>query len=185
LVPISAVAMFLNRTSREVMSLIENGKLRWAFDIRSATASRREVRVLRQSLFECAGLFSRNELLPEAEQGEFSKVMEKVLAKGAVLCPVNFHLIPSKLCTRASRSLHLKLRLPATSVPLLKKGFFPEEPVLQGTEVARCFSCLNQHVLNLIKEKSLRTINLRRGVKASPLVPRSSVIEFLEKRRLS
>lgn len=185
LVPLSAVAMFLNKSAREVLSLIEDGKLRWAFDIRSAKSSRREIRVLRESLFECSGLFSSGELLPEAEKGEFSKVMDQILAKGVVLSPVRFHRIPPKLCTRGSRSFHLKLRVSARSVPLLRKRIFPAEPLLRGTEIARCFSCMNQHVLNLIKEKSLPAVNLRCGPKASPLVPRASVVEFLEKRRLS
>ncbi len=185
LVPISAVAMFLNKSAREVLSLIEDGKLRWAFDIRSAKSSRREIRVLRESLFQCAGLFSSGELLPEVEKGEFSKIMDQFLAKGTVLAPVRFHRIPPKLCTRGSRSFHLKLRVSARSVPLLRKRILPEEPVLRGTEIARCFSCMNQHVLNLIKEKSLPTIHLSCGPKASPLVPRASVIEFLEKRRMS
>ncbi len=185
LVPLSAVTMFLNKSNREVISLIENGKLRWAFDIRSAKASRREIRVLRQSLFECAGLFSRDEIMPEAEQGEFSKIMDSILAKGVVLSPMNLHSIPPSLCGRASRSFHLKLRLPVRSIPSLRKQILPEEPLLQGTEVAQCFSCMNQHILNLIKEKSLHSVSLRRGPKASPLVPRASVIEFLEKRRMS
>ncbi|HZQ47003.1 MAG TPA: hypothetical protein VFC07_08330 [Verrucomicrobiae bacterium] len=185
LVPLAAVAMFLNKSAREVLALIEDGKLRWAFDIRSAKASRREVRVLRQSLFEYAGLFAKGEILPEAEKGEFAKIMDSLLAEGVVLSPANFHLIPSKLCTRTGRSFHNQLRLKARSVSLLRKQVLPKEPLLRGTEIARCFSCLNQHVLNLIKEKSLRTINLRRGPKASPLVPRASVIEFLEKRRMS
>jgi hypothetical protein len=181
----SAVAMFLNKSNQEVLSLIEDGKLRWAFDIRSVKASRREVRVLRQSLFECAGLFSREQVMPEAEQGEFLKVMDQLLSKGMILSPANLHSIPPSLCTKASRSQHHKLRLPASSIPSLRRQILPKEALLQGTEIARCFSCRNQHVHNLIREKSLQTVNLRRGPKASPLVLRSSVIEFLEKRRMS
>jgi len=185
LLPLSAVAMFLNKSAREILALIEDGKLRWAFDIRSAKSSRREIRVLRQSLFECAGLFPSGELLPEAQKGEFTKIIDQFLAKGVILSPDRFHRIPPKLCTRASRSFHLKLRVSARSVPLLRKRILPQEPVLRGTEIARCFSCMNQHVLNLIKEKSLQAVNLRCGPKASPLVPRASVVEFLEKRRMS
>ena len=59
LVPLPAAVLFLNRKQRAVMALIESGELRWAFDIRSAGASTREVRVLRDSLFEFAGLRER------------------------------------------------------------------------------------------------------------------------------
>jgi hypothetical protein len=62
---------------------------------------------------------------------------------------------------------------------------FPREPILRGTEVAQCFSCLSQHVINLLREKSLAAVNLRRGPKASPLILRSSVVEFLRQRRMS
>ena len=185
LVPMSAVMMFLNKRFTEVISLIEDGKLRWVFDIRSKNAKRREIRVLRQSLFEYAGLLAPDPELVETEKEEFARIMELILPKGVVLSPVVFNSLPQKTCTHASRSFHLKLRLPVRSVPALRCQAFPQEPVLLGTEIARCFSCLNQHVLNLIREKSLRTVNLRRGPKASPLVPRASVIEFLQKRRMS
>jgi len=56
LVPLPAVMMFLDRTANEVVELIEDGKLRWAFDIRTTKAGSREVRILRQSLFEYTGL---------------------------------------------------------------------------------------------------------------------------------
>lgn len=185
LLPMPAVAMFLNKRSREVMELIEDGELRWAFDIRSAKAGRREVRVLRQSLFEYAGLFSREPEKPETEKDEFLRIMDLILAKGTVLSPVAFNRVPAAMCTPASRSFHLNLRLPVSSVASLRKKVYPPESVLCGTEVARCFSCMSQHVTNLIKENSLRTVEMRRGVKASPLVLRASVVEFLQKRRMS
>src|SRR5262245_46033253 len=40
LVPLSAACLFLNKDSAEVIDLIEQGKLRWAFDIRSARAAK-------------------------------------------------------------------------------------------------------------------------------------------------
>ena len=185
LVPMSAVSMFLNKSAGEIISLIEDGRLRWVFDIRSAKSRRREVRVLRQSLFEYAGLFPRETVHPEAEKSEFSKIVDLILPKGTVLSPMAFNTLPPKTCTRGARSFHLKLRLPVASVASLRKQLYPQEPVLRGAEIAQCFSCMPQHVLNLISEKTLPTINLRRGPKASPLIPRASVVEFLEKRRMS
>lgn len=185
LVPMSAVMMFLNKRFGEVISLIEDGKLRWVFDIRSENAKRREIRVLRQSLFEYVGLMSPDPELVETEREEFARIMSLILPRGVVLSPFIFNALPQKTCTRSSRSFHLKLRLPARSIPALRCQAFPREPVMRGTEIAWCFSCLNQHVLNLIRENSFRTVHVRRGPKASPLVTRESVVEFLRKRRMS
>ncbi len=182
LVPLRAVTMFLNMNAREVLALIEEGKLRWAFDIRSGKAQRREVRVLRQSLFEFTGLHAPTARADNAEREEFLKVIELILPPGTVVSPTKIPGREVGLAADESANFHLKLRLPSAS---FQKLIFPQEPILQGTEVARCFSCLSQHVLNLIDEQTLQAVNLRRGPKASPLVTRSSVIKFLKERRMS
>ena len=181
LVPLRAVTMFLNMNARQVLALIEEGKLRWAFDIRSGKAHRREVRVLRQSLFEFTGLHAPTACPVNAEREEFLKVMELILPKGTVVSPTKISGRELGLTAEES-DFYLKLRLPAAS---FQKLIFPQEPILQGTEIAQSFSCLSQHVLNLISEQSLQAVNLRRGPKASPLITRSSVIKFLRERRMS
>ncbi len=182
LVPLAFVRMMLDKSTREVMALIEEGKLRWAFDLRSAAAERREVRVLQQSLFEYVGRFNRDPCPNGGEEAEFSKIMDLILPKGIILSPATFHSSPASPGKPAAHISPHQLRLPAESLP---KMLFPREAILRGTEIARCFSCLGQHVLNLIKDHSFRTVNLRRGPKASPLVMRASVVEFLKKRRMS
>jgi hypothetical protein len=180
LVPMRAVTMFLNKNSRDILSLIEDGKLRWAFDIRSARATRREVRVLRQSLFEFTGLYQLPET-PASADAEWRQIINLVLPPGIVVSP---NAMPGRAGGRAQKPspIHLKMRLPADSVQNL---LFPREAILQGTEIAQCFSCDNQHITNLIAENSLHALNLRRGPKASPLVTRASVVEFLKQRRMS
>ena len=182
LVPLRAVTMFLNLNAREVLSLIEEGKLRWAFDIRSGKARRREVRVLRQSLFEFTGLHAPSAKPDNAEREEFLKVIDLILPPGTVVSPGKIHGREIDSVAEEARNIHLKLRVPSALIPQMT---FPQEPILQGTEVAQSFSCLSQHVLNLIGEQSLQAVNLRRGPKASPLVTRSSVIKFLKERRMS
>jgi hypothetical protein len=181
LVPLPFVRMILDKSTREVMELIEDGKLRWAFDLRSAAAERREVRVLNQSLFEYVGLLNRKPSSNGGEETEFTEIMDLILPKGIFLSPATFH---SSLAGPGKPAAH---NSPLPLSPLAKsasKMLFPREAILRGTEIARCFSCLSQHVLNLIKDNSFRTVNLRRGPKASPLVTRASVVEFLKKRRL-
>jgi hypothetical protein len=177
LVPMRAVTMFLNRDAKDVLSLIEDGKLRWAFDIRSVKATHREVRVLRQSLFEFGGLYSPSEPLEERGDLEFLKIINSVLPPGVVVSP-------SQVFRRgkATTNFHVKMRVTSAT---FRKLLFPREPILRGTEVARCFCCLPQHVLNLVKEKSLQGVNLRLGPKASPLITRASVVQFLKERRMS
>jgi hypothetical protein len=144
LVPLPAVLMFLNKRSPQVLALIEEGKLRWAFDIRTAGAATREIRVLRQSLFEYTRLCVPDENLDESDEREFAGVVDLIL--------------------------------PADK---------PDGLALRGTEVARCFSCTPQHVLNLVREKSLRAVDAPRKAHVSPPIVRASVVEFLKKRRMS
>jgi hypothetical protein len=176
LVPMRAVTMFLNLSPREVLALIEEGKLRWAFDIRTTNATRREIRVLRQSLFEFTGLYSP-QAAPRNETEEFLKIINLILPAGVIVPPPVASTPPA-----CPRSFFIKMRLPSAS---FQKLTFPREPVLRGTEIARCFSCNNQHVHNLLGEKTLQSLNLRGGPKASPLVTRASIIEFLKQRRMS
>src|SRR6185503_16367086 len=58
LVPLPVATSFLNQKASQVMACIEDGRVRWAFDIRSDGAAAREVRILRRSLLECAGLYA-------------------------------------------------------------------------------------------------------------------------------
>jgi hypothetical protein len=177
LVPMRAVTMFLNRSSRDVISLIEAGKLLWAFDIRSAKARQREVRVLRQSLFEFSGLYAPAETSPQRGDSEFLKIVDLILPAGVVVSPAQIFQRG-----RPTTHFHHKLRLPSAT---FQKLLFPREPILRGTEIARCFCCEPQHVINLLREKSLQAVNLRLGPKASPLITRGSVVQFLKERRMS
>ena len=126
-----------------MLALIEEGRLRWAFDIRTAGAATRELRVLRQSLFEYTRLCVPDEVLDESDEREFAAVVDMIL--------------PTK----------------------------PHEAVLRGTEVARRFSCTPQHVLNLVRERSLRMVDAPRKAHVSPPIVRASVVEFLKQRRMS
>jgi hypothetical protein len=178
LVPMPAIAMFLNQKPREVMELIENGQLRWAFDIRHPDVERREVRVLRQSLFEFTGLYAPPTKSRRDEAAELAAVIETFLPRGTVMKAIG----SASPGDQAARAFQIKLRLAANAAG---QTLIPREPILRGTEIAQCFSCLSQHVLNLVKAKAFTEVNLRRGLKASPLVTRASVLEFLKQRRMS
>jgi hypothetical protein len=182
LVPLPAVSMFLDLTAKEVLALIEEGKLRWAFDIRTAHSGRREVRVLRQSLFEFTGLCDRPRSAQTGDAAEFREISELILPKGVLASPAG--VTETKLETAPKVLTDLPLKICA-GVKTLPKVLFASEPVLRGTEVAQCFSCISQHVLNLLREKSLESVNLRCGPKASPLIIRRSLVHFLETRRMS
>ena len=182
LVPLPAAVLFLNRNAKHVLKLIEEGGLRWAFDLRSPKTEHRQVRILRQSLLEYAGIVERpdeDEQLPE--EVELLRAVNLILPKGVVVTPRSFQTTP-RGTMRLGGNFHLKLRLAA---PEFHKLHFPAEPVLRATELSQCFSCNGQHVLNLIKSGALQAVNLRRGPKASPLVTRASAVEFLKQRRIS
>ena len=184
LVPLPAVMMFLDRSANEVIELIEDGKLRWAFDIRTTKAGSREVRILRQSLFEYTGLYVRE---PEAdklvtEKEEEREIMNLILPEGTMISSTSFQNGSTNWRKPVPQPVLRKLRV---SVFSFQKMLFPSEPVLWGTEIAQCFSCNSQHIINLVRENSISAVNLRRGPKASPIITRGSVIEFLKKRRMA
>jgi hypothetical protein len=78
LVPLAVATLFLNRKPRGVLALIESGDLRWAFDIRSSPAASREVRILRDSLFEYTRLVPR-ECYYDSDQREFADLLAAIL----------------------------------------------------------------------------------------------------------
>jgi hypothetical protein len=154
LVPLPAVMLFLNQKQRAVVGLIEAGDLRWAFDIRSASAATREIRVLRDSLFEYTRLRPR-EHFHESDQHEFAEIIRAILPE--------------------------RKEKPPHRAPLSAKA---PEPVATGAEVAQCFSCSPGHVRKLLRENLLCAPG-RHERGDAVLVLRTSVIEFLRKRRMT
>lgn len=155
LVPMPAIMLFLNRKQRAVVALIETGQLRWAFDIRSATAATREIRVLRNSLFEYTRLRPR-ECFHESDRHEFADIIRAILPE-----------------PKPERG---KLRQTARAAKC--------EPVVTSAQVAQCFSCSTGHVRKLLREKLLRA-PAKRATGDDVILLRASVIEFLWKRRMT
>ena len=158
LVPLPAVTLFLDRRPREILALIESGRLRWAFDIRTRNARAREIRVWRDSLLEFAGLKLRPQP-PSGDQEEFDAMMSQMLPEQEE---------PPKPAPP-----------PAGVVPLIHKF----EPTVSGGDVARCLSCAQGHVVNLLRDRLLAPSS-ERVPQGRLLVTRSSVIEFLRRRRI-
>lgn len=52
LIPLEAVMVLTDKDEDQVLSLIETGAIAWAWDLRSKEATRREVRVWRESLLD-------------------------------------------------------------------------------------------------------------------------------------
>ena len=184
LVPMAAVALFLNRTRKEALALIDQGGLRWAFDIRSKRATAKEVRVLRQSLFEYTGLFEPEPDNPSVStEKELAKIIHLILPDGVTLRPGDdlsprpgWRNTPAQKKQRASC---------AHGVEFAAGAGLDSGAVLWGTEVAEALGCTPEHVRKLIHERSLEKVSLRRGPKASPIIQRDSVVSFLRGRRMS
>jgi hypothetical protein len=126
LVPMPAIMLFLNRKQRAVVGLIESGQLRWAFDIRSANAATREIRVLRNSLFEYTRLRPR-ECFHESDRHEFADIIKVILPE-----------------PKPDRHNNQPVRTDKS------------EPLVTSSQVAQCFSCSTGHVRKLLREKLLR-----------------------------
>jgi hypothetical protein len=155
LAQLPVVMLLLRCSSRELTALIDDGRLRWVFNIASRDSARREARVLWQSVIELIGLCPPLNAANENEAAEFTRVMELILPAGRTLPP-----LPSQ--PQSAR-----------------------ERVVPGSEVAKCFSCHSQHVINLVREESLHTLDERRGPKQSLFITRASLIKFLNERRIS
>jgi hypothetical protein len=181
LVPLPAVLLYLNKNAREVLTLIEDGRLRWAFDIRSSEAAARQIRVWRQSLFEYTGLQPRENSPRILEEAEFAEIIRIVVPGGFVPSPETLISCRPPRPARIRPAIQRKPCAPAAPVHRL---LFPQEPVLWATEIARCLSCTPQHVRKLAGDNSLRTVNAHRAPKSSCLITRASFIEFLKQRRL-
>lgn len=178
LVPLAAAGMLLNRTTREVLALLDDGNLRWGFDIRTRAASRREVRILRQSVFQCAGL-CEIPISPRLDATEFRQIVDLILPDEII---VGTDGADWKTQPQNGRNFQHESRLGSREYKELK---LPKEPVLRATEIAECFCCIPQHVTNLIGDNFFRVLDLPIGPKASPFVTRESVIQFLKERRIS
>ena len=181
LVPLAAAAMFLNLNARQTMALIEDGELLWAFDIRSPAASRRVPRILRQSLFEFAGLCSL-EIVSSRDKSEFRQVVDLILPEEIMVPCDNVRGWKTERPRGQARNFQHEMRIVSASYGAFK---LPKEPVLRAAEIAEYFSCIPQHVTNLIADGMFQPVNLPLGPKASPFVTRESVVQFLEKRRIS
>jgi AraC-like DNA-binding protein len=126
LVPLPAVMLFLNKKQRAIVALIEAGHLRWAFDIRSASAATREIRVLRDSLFEYTRLRPR-EHYHESDRHEFAEIIRAILPERKEK--------PPRRTTASAKT---------------------QEPVVSGIEVAQRLSCSPGHVRKLLRDNLLR-----------------------------
>lgn len=180
LVPLPTVMLYLNLDQRDVLGLIEEGRLRWAFDIRSDGSANREVRVFRQSVLEYARICQSEAPARESEDEEFRRVTDQIVPAGTLLRPGES---PAR---RPGWPISKPKRILRANCPAepLARPWLPQQPVLWGTEIAQCFSCGTGHVANLIREKSLPLAKFRRSPKASPVVERGTVVLFLRKRRI-
>jgi hypothetical protein len=155
LAQLPAVRLLLKCDLRHVNALIDEGRLRWVFNIATRDAHKHEIRVLWQSVVEFLRLWPKSNTSYRSDTTEFDRVIDLILP-------------PAKM--------------PQTSAT--------REPFLTGAEVSKCFSCNSQHVINLLREQSLRGLaarglSIREGPKASPLITRASLIQFLKERRIS
>jgi hypothetical protein len=183
LVPMAAVELFLNRSRKEVVELIDVGRLRWAFDIRSRAAAAKEVRVLRQSLFEYTGLYGPEPEEPEETDNSLGRVIHLILPEGVVLRPGDE--LSQRPGWREPGRNGSRNRCREAGVAFAAGAGLNWGPVLWGTEVAEALGCSPEHVRKLISQKCLESVALRRAPKASPIITRESVISFLEGRRMS
>ena len=141
LIPLTAVAFLLDKTHAQVIELIEEGKIRWAFDIRSSGKTHREIRVLRHSLLQLIGFHAPAdspiaEDFPADDAREFDEIIKLILPPGFVLSPATLSGRPAAAPSKPTLSARL-LSLSIRSNSVSPTSLFPQEPVLRGTEIAQ------------------------------------------------
>jgi len=155
MVDIAAVRAALGVNEDEVLDLIEDGQLAWAWDISTKGTGKAEMRI-----------FARSVSAYQNAQGGLRSVANEFTFDEVV------HFV-----------------------------FGLSRPWLWGREIARAFNCSSEHVLNLVREGSLKllpghmvpngkpfrqdagTLGWRRGPGGSPCVAYESVLRFLKARR--
>ena len=179
LVTMAMAALLLDRPLKVIHEWIELGRIRWAFDLRREKAIQREVRILRGSLLECAGLVEPVKQDARSDEEDFKGCVESLIPAGFQLNPITV-----SACDRLLREWTRNHQLVEKPLEGLQKMLYPADPVILGTEVASYLSCSPDHVGRLVSGGCLKAASVRRGPRATPLIFRASLVEFLKKRRL-
>src|SRR5262249_36620769 len=126
LLPLDSAMLYLNMEKRDVMGLIEDGKLRFAFDIRTASSANREVRVCRQSLLEYTRSCESEKPRHETDEQEFRRVTDEIVPSGTLLRPGESpSRRPGWPISRPKRVLR-----EGCNVEPLARPWLPQQPVL-------------------------------------------------------
>jgi len=157
LTALSVVTAALDLRPRHVSNLIEAGKLRWAFDIRTRSARAREVRIWRESILEFAGLQPPPNP-PMTDDEEFTAILLQILPPEEDPPP------------------------PPSPIALVFCHVPRPEPSVSAAILARSFSCAEGHIANLIRNRLL--LPAGKNSRGRLLVTRASVIQFLRQRRI-
>jgi hypothetical protein len=79
LISLQAATVYLGCGRNEILKLVEDGRLRWAFDISGVEANRREARIARESLFEFVGFQTAPPRESENEEDELLQLIERMV----------------------------------------------------------------------------------------------------------
>lgn len=140
MVSIWTVVSIIDRSEDHVLRMIDEGKLRFAFDLRQKKSGKQFVRVLSKSVCD---FVNKVPAPPISDAEEFDQVV-------GILFPLS-------------------------------------TPMIRATLIARAFNVCNQHVADLIGERSLRLAKLngcKRAKNESPFVDKASAIQLLRERRI-
>ncbi len=140
LVPLRLCSVAFGIGEDEIMEMIEDGRLQWAFDLRRKNSKKMFVFVLAESLQKAQDNLINRLAFYNDEDKEWNRVIEIIL--------------PHK------------------------------KPLIKGSEIVKAFSISSQHMMNLVNDRLLVALNVKRRRTATPIITRDSIINFLRERRI-
>jgi len=149
LMPMAAAMAILDRSEDDLLRLMEEGELEFAFDISTGGAVRREVRIYRESLLRYQAQRFRASFSSDLRAAGRNEPPIPRLNADPEVYPLPVTSIKSIHGQKSSRLLYC-----ITAILPQRRNL-----ILTAVELARCWSCSSAHVQNLIADGALAEVS--------------------------
>jgi len=176
LMPMAAVMVILDRSEDDLLRLVEEGELEFAFDISTGGAVRREVRIYRESLLRYQAQRFRASFSSDLRAAGRNEPPIPRLNADPEVYPLPVTSIRGFHGQKSSRLLYC-----ITAILPQRRNL-----ILTAVELARCWTCSSAHVHNLIADGALAEVSPdARKLTQTRCVTCASAEAFLTHRRIA
>ena len=176
LMPMAAVMVILDRSEDDLLRLVEEGELEFAFDISTGGAVRREVRIYRESLLRYQARRFRASATSAWRAAARNEPPIPRLNADPGVYPLPLSSIRAIHGQKSSRLLYC-----ITAILPQRRNL-----ILTAVELARCWTCSSAHVQHLIADGALAEASpAGRKLTQTRSVTCASAEAFLTDRRIA